>query len=1035
MAQQQHAADVHPDELCPPNKRYDLMDANKKLDFKQVQCPPEIKILMNIIKDHLLRFSIAASSSKMLSLTLDDFRIIFHLPQATDNNHDSFMPLLSFLDMVPLYKNELGFTMELKTSSSFKTTGLLQLWQTLCKIFSKCLTTRVTGWDQPSLQIMEMMYCFINNIHVNYAELLWEGLYYSLHHPTSSNPYPRFTKIIISYYMTNFPEISRRARDIYHNLKDDDIMKNIFNSRRHKDIVGMKIPDWMISDEMKHTEHYSMYAEVFGIDVPLTQSHLTESTQGTHRTPSAPRRSTHLTPPALVPTVDKADGMILQDTLQVSLAEHKSREEQEARENVELVNKHLASEEIEKMVDESENVIDDSLIPRNDDQNILSTRLEPRSDKESLEVEITNVVIYVNVNEEEEEITDEVYELKRREKGKNVEVYKSKPSPTPIRSHRINTDLVSSNTEKLQELIETNTTPTPSSSSLNTKLSTINRLLSLFKAKHARFKRYKSFFQELQGRYGYLFEHLRANFLSRKSFDTLDDHLQEVIVESLPTMVDKRIKEKVEKQVPEQVKVQVLVYVAKGLLLERQQNKEEIDKMIAKAILQERGRLQAENHDDPHDDAPPKGENSAKRQKISEYQAYVTRESSGQVNKSKQSPSSSGNQEQVDDYDFWTESYGSDDDEIPTKQVSQDIVEEVSLTINEAELKKITDEMLRERFTLGDEHQYHIDQIKNFLKSDIVWESRKEIFASLHPRKTTPLVQSCQRDHEAPTLSLINQDLLYLKKGNSGPEKIVLSLHKFLAIIFNDVDIEERTSRWVNKCVNKFNPYARYGVEYWKNPHVKIFYIKRQKEPRKPKEVIVARRANACTVSITESDYKNLNKNDIEDIYLLIMNGKVPDYAETGLLWSLLVFFRSSVILERVHDFQLGIESYQQKVNLTAPTISFPGIEKHKMFSIIYEPVHGIIYKNNKKEKRVMRHSKIHKFCDTTLNRVLEGLKSYNNDVKYGYIQRDLTEDEVEYLKFFEEEIEVRLKYHNQMRRWEMYVNGRPIRPRREHPK
>ncbi|GKB29958.1 hypothetical protein Tco_0869359 [Tanacetum coccineum] len=584
------------------------------------------------------------------------------------------------------------------------------------------------------------------------------------------------------------------------------------------------------------------------------------------------RRSIRLTPLAPVPTVDKADEIILQDTLQVSLAGNKIREEQEARENVELVNKHLASEEIEKMVDEPENVIDDSPIPRNDDQNIPGTRLEPRSDKESPKVEITNVV-HVNVNEEEEEITDEVYELKRREKGKIVEESRSTPSPIPIRSPRIHTDL---------------------------------------------------------GRYEYLFEHLKAKFLLRNSFDTLADHLQEVMVESLPMMVDKHIKEQVEKQVPEQVKVQVPVYVAKGLLLERQQNKEETDKMIAKAMLQERGRLQAEissqiqqaidNHipslvdesvrnymsghilhvhpaqpqttsvpeqqyqlylsmknnpqlqqqdiaiwlalqmkfetlqvpqttcrtsavrprdqDDPHDDAPPEGENSAKRQKTSEYEAHVTGESSGQVNESEQNPSSSGNQEQVDDYDFWTESYASDDDEIPTKQVSQDIMEEVSLTINEAELKKIADEMLRQRCTSGDEHQYHIDQMKNFLKSDIVWESRKEILASPHPRKTTPLVQSCQRDPEAPALSLINQDLLYLKKGNSGPEKIVLSLHKFPAIIFNYVDIKERTSKWVNKCVKKFNPYARYGVEHWKNPHAKIFYIKRQKEPGKPKEVV-----------------------------------------------------------------------------------------------------------------------------------------------------------------------------------------------------
>ncbi|GKB33365.1 hypothetical protein Tco_0872766 [Tanacetum coccineum] len=102
MAQQQHAADVHPDELCPPNKRYDLMDANKKVDLEHVQYKRE------------------------LTLTLDDFKQNFHLPQATANNHNSFELPPSFSDMVPFYKQVLGFTMELKTQSNFKTTGLLQ---------------------------------------------------------------------------------------------------------------------------------------------------------------------------------------------------------------------------------------------------------------------------------------------------------------------------------------------------------------------------------------------------------------------------------------------------------------------------------------------------------------------------------------------------------------------------------------------------------------------------------------------------------------------------------------------------------------------------------------------------------------------------------------------------------------------------------------------------------------------------------------------------------------------------------------------
>ncbi|GJZ21906.1 putative reverse transcriptase domain-containing protein [Tanacetum coccineum] len=243
---QQHAADVHPDELCPPNKRYDLMDANKKIDFEQViaasSSVPWIYMAQfwHTLKEDRSKYRLTFMlDKKELSLTLDDFRKILHLPQATDNNHDSFIPPPSFLDMVPFYKNELGFTMELKTSSSFKITGLLQPWQTLYKIFSKCLITRVTGWDQPPLPIMQMM----------------------------------------------------RARYRYHNLKDDDLMKNILYSGRYKDKVGMKIPAWMVLEEIKHTEHYRMYAEVFRIDVPLTQSQPTESTQGTHRTPSVTTNS------------------------------------------------------------------------------------------------------------------------------------------------------------------------------------------------------------------------------------------------------------------------------------------------------------------------------------------------------------------------------------------------------------------------------------------------------------------------------------------------------------------------------------------------------------------------------------------------------------------------------------------------------------------------------------------------------------------------------------------------------------------------
>ncbi|GKB11991.1 hypothetical protein Tco_0845914 [Tanacetum coccineum] len=665
MAQQQHAADVHPDELCPPNKRYDLMDANKKVDLEHVQCPPESKILTNIIKNHPLRFSIAASSSvpwiymaqfwhtlkedgskyrlrfmldkKELTLTLDDFRQIFHLPQATANNHNSFVPPPSFSDMVPFYKQVLGFTMQLKTSLSFKTTGLLQPWQTLCKIFSKCLTTRVTRWDQPALQIMQMLYCFVNNIHVDYAELLWEGL-------------------------------GVNVEGIYYSLSSSCLLQSIRTIFKDSHQISS------IQEEQEQI-------------VPLTQSQLTGSTQGTYRIPNA-----------LVPSVEKSDEMILQDMIQ-----------------------HLAAEEIEKLVEDHENV-DDSSPPRNDD-----TSIPWPLDKDTPMVDFTNIVPPVDVYDEEDEITDEVFELRRRVKGKNVEETRISPIPSPTRSPKNLSALVSLDTEKLQELTVTH--PTPSAGSSEPKL-TKNQSFSIIK-----------------------------RFMPRTSSDQLADNIHDVHDGNAYLVgVNKR----------------------KRVILERKMTKEaQISSHIQNAI----------------DIAIPSLVDASIRSYMSGHILHVHL---AQVQSSS----------------------------IPEQQ-----------------------------------HHYAQD-------IDVLQEYEHQI---------TPLVQSCQRDPEAPALSLINQDLLYLKKGNSGPEKINPPCEDLLHQE-TERNLEDRKEE-IFQTLRSF----QVTQDYWELGHD---YISLSQQ-------IVARRANDCNV---------------------------PDYANTGLLWSLSVFIRSSVIWERVHDFQLGIKSYQQKINLTAPT-------------------------------------------------------------------------------------------------------------------
>ncbi|GKA52347.1 hypothetical protein Tco_0745543 [Tanacetum coccineum] len=678
----------------------------------------------------------------------------FQLPQATDNNHVGFVDAPTFGQMAQFFRHNLGFKLPLQSSSNFVSKGLPQPWQTLCKIFARCLTTRATGHDQPPVQIIHKLYCFINNVHVDYAKILWEGLHFSLTHPANLIPYLRFTKFIIDYYMTEHPDTLRRVHDNYHRVKHDDLIKNIFNSRKNKDRTGMKILDWMLTDEIKHTNHYRMYTAIFQVDVPMTQSQPIERQEPEPKTP--------------IPTTAEIDVTNLHETIQISIATQRSLEDFKAKQNVEKVQEHIVDKEIENLLEGNDNVnVDEFMNNILNNQEDPGTRIEPRNHKESMEAELDADLVHVNSNEEEEESAEETLIGRRREKVNGIEETRNSPSSTPIRSPRNHNAPLSTDKEKLQELTVTDLTSssfTPSSSSSP-------------KPKTGCFKRCKSFIHHMGGCYGLLFGHLVKSFMLQKNFNKLSEMLYQALKEMIPSMVNKEVKKIAKRTVP--------VYVVEGLLLERQKYKDDVVAMIVVAIRKERQTLHAEviyqvndvvanhipsqfegitfatacrpsairtrDHDDyQDDDARPEGESSAKRYKTFEYGTY-----------------SVGTQEQLDEFYAWMEDAGTDDDdEVPDDKISQELVDEMSEEIDE-------------------------DEIQNYLKNDIVWESRKERLTLPTLKKKAPVFFSCQRDPKAPPLTLMNQDLFYLKHENLGPKKYTLSLHKFHVVLFPDDDMEE----------------------------------------------------------------------------------------------------------------------------------------------------------------------------------------------------------------------------------------------------
>ncbi|GKB93000.1 hypothetical protein Tco_0979137 [Tanacetum coccineum] len=172
--------------------------------------------------------------------------------------------------------------------------------------------------------------------------------------------------------------------------------------------------------------------------------------------------------------------------------------------------------------------------------------------------------------------------------------------------------------------------------------------------------------------------------------------------------------------------------------------------------------------------------------------------------------------------------------------------------------------------------------------------------------------------------------------GNTGKKKYILSLHKIHTEHFPEVDLEEKMNRCVRKEFNTFNEDAQITEVVRKTtdqPHGLGFM-----------EQIIVMRENDKLDSFSKADFKYLNKNDIEDLYYLYRN-------------------------------KLGIKSYQIKVNLTAPTLTFPGIEAHELYFIVDKPSTGLICLNSKDEKRVMYLTEIVKFCDATLEKVLKEVK------------------------------------------------------------
>nr|GEY99064.1 hypothetical protein [Tanacetum cinerariifolium] len=188
------------------------------------------------------------------------------------------------------------------------------------------------------------------------------------------------------------------------------------------------------------------------------------------------------------------------------------------------------------------------------------------------------------------------------------------------------------------------------------------------------------------------------------------------------------------------------------------------------------------------------------------------------------------------------------------------------------------------------------------------------------------------------------------------------------------------------------------------------------------------RRDDEKLYKFKEGDFKRLRIQDIEDMLLLLVQGKLTNLTvkeRFAFNVSRRLFTRSIVIQRHVEDLQLGVKSYQNKLNLTRPDMYRSDLKRKEAYTAYSNP-RGFIYQNKDKQNRLMRIDELHKFNDGTLTDVRTALDDRLNGIRMKYLPQTIwRKSDKERAAAMIQAIDKQLKTRRIMRSLERFVGGR----------
>ncbi|GJU66705.1 hypothetical protein Tco_1252964 [Tanacetum coccineum] len=206
-----------------------------------------------------LRFKL---NGKSHTVNVDNFRdmlkIYPKLPGQIFEEPPLEEEILSFI-------RDFGHTGEIKFLFDVNVNHMHQPWRSFSAIINKCLSGKTTALESLRLSRAQILWGMYHNKTVDYVYLLWEDLVYQVENKNSKKNndmyYPRFTKVIVDYFMAKDQAITRRNKMFWHYARDDFMFTTIRVISKHQDtqVYDAILPRHLTNQALLESEAYKTY--------------------------------------------------------------------------------------------------------------------------------------------------------------------------------------------------------------------------------------------------------------------------------------------------------------------------------------------------------------------------------------------------------------------------------------------------------------------------------------------------------------------------------------------------------------------------------------------------------------------------------------------------------------------------------------------------------------------------------------------------------------------------------------------------------